>query len=315
MFHVKDLVKLEILHSTLGISESSNFVIDFQNKEAYYDPNFKLKIKDKIHLSNESLTNFLNAIDEIKFIEDLQNIEDYTLNYLKSYENLHTLKLSLHTNITFSNQFAFICYFKDCIKHYFVQWRYPNSWFDFSKILTDLVDFDVLDTKNSEKWINNFNYDIKKDGIFYNNEKLILKQFKFNYHGSITNLDDCSSFFIIDFIKNQIHSKGKILEKNITQDDLKCFLELIIKYEIYLWENEKYWKNVYDSTGSWCDGYHWSIQLTFNNDSIFYIGGHCTHPDLYFSFAKEFKNIFSEDLLRLNECIIPNRIKYPNLFK
>lgn len=316
MYFAKDLIKLEIFH-TSAFDESSCFVMDFQNNEAYYNPSFKLKIKDKICLSDKSINNFLNSLDEIDFIGQLQEIECHTLKYFEPKDDdyyLHTLKMNLHHDVKFSNQFDFIFHFKDFIKEYFVQWNYPNSWFDFSNILTDLVNFDVLDIDNSKKWINNFDYDIKKEGIFDNTGKLILKEFKFVYMVPHF-IDDCSySFFIIDFVKGKLHSRGKIFDKDITNDDLKCFLELLSKYEIYQWENEKYWENVYDSPGGWCDGYHWSIQLTFENDSIFYIGGHCTHPDLYFSFAEEVKNLFGDDLLRLNDCAIPDRIKYANFF-
>lgn len=317
MYLAKDLLKLEIFH-TSAFDESSCFVIDFQNKDAYYDSRFKLKIKDRIHLSEESITNFLNSIDEIDFISQLQNIECHTLKYFepKDYDYyLHTLKMNLHYDVVFSNQYVFICHFKDFIKEYFVQWSYPTSWFEFSNILIDLVGFDVLDINNSKKWVNNFDYEIKKEGIFDNTTKLILKQFKFVYTVPHFIDDFSDSFFIIDFVKGRLHSKGKILDKDITQGDLKYFLKLLSKYEIYQWENEKYWENVYDSPGGWCDGYHWSILLTFNNDSIFYIGGHCTHPDLYFSFANEVEKLFGKDLLRLEDCHIPDRIKFADYFK
>ena len=82
MYFAKDLLKLEIFHSS-AFEESSCFVINFQNKEAYYDSRFKLKIKDKIHLSDESINNFLNSIDEMDFIGQLQDIECHTLNYFE----------------------------------------------------------------------------------------------------------------------------------------------------------------------------------------------------------------------------------------
>ena len=321
MYLAKDLLKLEIFHSS-AFEESSCFVIDFQDKEAYYDSRFKLKIKDKIHLSDESINNFLNSIDEMDFIGQLQDIECRTLNYFEPKDHLkndeyylHTLKMNLHNDVTFSNQYCFICHFKDFIKEYFVQWNYPRSWFDFSNILTNLVDFDVLDIGNSKKWINNFNYDIKKEGVFDNSDKLTLKQFKFVFNVPHFVYDGSYSFFVIDFGNGKVLSKGKIFGKNITQDDLNCFLELLVKYEIYQWENEKYWENIYDSPGSFCDGYHWFIQLTFDNDSIFYIGGHCRHPDVYYSFAEEVNGLFGKDVLRLEDCFVPDRIKYANLFK
>lgn len=177
------------------------------------------------------------------------------------------------------------------------------------------MDFDVLDICNSKKWINNFNYDIKKEGVFDNSDKLTLKQFKFVFNVPHF-IDDCSySFFIINFVNVKVLSRGKIFGKNITQDDLNCFLELLVKYEVYQWENEKYWENIYDSLGSFCDGYQWSIQLTFDNDSIFYIGSHSRHPDVYYSFAKEVNGLFGKDVLRLDDCFVPDRIKYANFFK
>lgn len=307
MYLAKDLLKLEIYHETAF--ENSCFVIDFQNKEAHYNPSSKSKIEDKILLSEESINNFLHSADEMDFIGQLQDNECHTLKYFEQQEDeyyFHTLRMILHHHILFSNQYGFVFYFKDFNKEYFVQWNYPDSWFDFSNILTDLVDFDVLDANNSKKWINNLDYDIRKDGIYGNSKKLLLKRFEFEYCVPHIIVDHRDSSFMIDFDKRRLSSEDRVFDEDFSQDTLNSFLELLVKYEIFLWENEKYWKNVYDSPTIWCDGYHWSIRLTFDNESVFYIGSHCIHPDSYFSFAEDVKNLFGEDLLRLKDCCIPD---------
>lgn len=52
----------------------------------------------------------------------------------------------------------------------------------------------------------------------------------------------------------------------------------------------------------WLDGYHWNIELIFNNGAIFYVGLHNDHPDSYFKFAKDVKQLFGRDLFRINDC-------------
>lgn len=312
-----NLLKLEIFHTSR--ESNSNFVIDFRNNEAYYNPTFDLMFKDKIHLSDKEVTNFLNSIDEFNFIEELQNIECHVLKYfeptLDSEYYFHTLKIILHNDVIFSNQWTFICYFEDFTKEYNVQWCFPSFWYEFAEVLMDLVGYDILNINDSKKWLNNLNYEFRDDGIFDNGNKLKLKSFKFVYNAPHIIDDSSSSFFIIDFIKCSILGKNSILCNDVSRDVLDEFLDLITKYEIYKWAELKQWSNVYNELGGFCDGYRWSIELIFDNDSIFYIKGHCRHPDLYFPFAKEVKSLFSKDILRLEDCAIPDKIKYADLFK
>lgn len=312
-----DLLKLEIFHT--GRESDSNFVIDFKNNEAYYDSRFDLKFKDKIQLSDKEIINFINSLDEFNFIEELQNIECHVLKYLEptidSELYFHELKINLHEDVIFSNRWVFTCYLEDFIKEYYVQWCFPSFWHDFADVLMDLVGYDVLNIKDSKKWINNLNYEFRKDGIFDDGNKLKLKSFKFVYNVPIIIDESRNSFFIIDFINCNILGKNSISCNNVPQEVLDDFLDLISKYEIYKWAELKQWSNVYNQIGSFCDGYHWSIELIFDNDSIFYIRGHCRHPDLYFPFAKEVKSLFSKDILRLDDCVIPDKIKYSDLFK
>ena len=129
-----------------------------------------------------------------------------------------------------------------------------------------------------------------------------MDKFNFNFHSWGFN-DDPN--FIIDFNENSLTFKlfsDIISSEKLTQNILDDFKKLIIKHGIYLWGCEDSYKNVLNRTSTWCDGYHWNIELIFNNGSIFHVGLNNEHPDSYFNFAKDVKKLFGKDLLRIKDC-------------
>lgn len=86
---------------------------------------------------------------------------------------------------------------------------------------------------------------------------------------------------------------------------LDDFKKLIIKHGIYLWGCEESYENVLNSKSMWLDGYYWNIELIFNNGAIFYVGLDNEHPDSYFGFAKDVKQLFGRDLFRIKDCHYP----------
>ncbi len=326
-------------------AHSDNFIIDFKDEVAYWNPQYfkdyqfdqdRLSgwyegspIEYKGHdlffmlhnritkeifvLEDENIKEFINFIEESELLNQLlewefdignnQNIpKDIFESFCTLKENnrdkLHRIHLVNDCFITINTEEFEI--------HFLVNFSFPELWADFSNSLEKLIGFDVLNINNSKYWINNINYKLCSDGFFdKNGKKLILEKFNFNFHTWGFNY---YPNFSIDFNENLLIFKRFreiISSEKLTQNILDDFKKLIIKHGIYLWGCEESYENVLNSKSMWLDGYHWNIELIFNNGAIFYVGLDNEHPDSYFRFAKDVKQLFGRDLFRIKDCHYP----------
>lgn len=170
--------------------------------------------------------------------------------------------------------------------------------------------FDLFNLNILNKIIDDFFYEIKQEGIYLNEKKLNLTKIYFHYVVPVLlQRDD----FIIDFNKKlikgcplkpnfdemskELHNKDEYIIK-LDKIQIKKLFALFEKYGVYKWNKLEYYERIkgQDCSFRWCDGYHWNLELIFEDKYVLVCGGHCEHPDTYYHFAKEVFDLIGIDL-------------------
>lgn len=318
------ILKMKISHRysfDIFFSHLDSFIVDFENKKAYYDSDLldmdKHNEFKKFTIKKYPIIKHLmdNLTENIFLLKD-ENIKNFFVDFnkLKIYDELERVNGDYLRGISFSDNVTVIFYFKDSIKKFEIIFEFPRIWKDFALILKNLVGFDVLNMSFSKYFVNNINYKVTSERIYglETENKLTLEKFKFTFAVTV-----CLElfYFTLDFnekllkIERPYPGSGFedefMLTKKVPDDVLHKFIELLEKHKIYLWSTKDFWK--YALSHDDClfynfDGFEWGISLTFTNNVILYIDVYDIFPDNYLEFAEDVKKLFGQDFLKSEEC-------------
>ena len=168
--------------------------------------------------------------------------------------------------------------------------------------------FDFFDSKGI---ITDYDFDIKKEGIYLKGEKLKLTKVFYHYFIAVALIN---KEFIIDFNKKRIIGSNSLRwdDKYLIniENNIDWLFNLFEKYGVYEWCHIDYYKRLNSKEG-WSltfDGYHYYIELIFNDKYVLVLGGHCEHPDTYLNFGREIMDLFGVDLFNISD--ISNEEEY-----
>lgn len=218
------------------------FIINFKEKKAYWDPQYfkDLELKNEIFEENKGISYieqkghdlFLtlhNRVSNDNFILDYENIGEFMV-FLEESDLLNQLLdgiFYLHGDSNIPNDILeavhllksnnrdkldMISLINECILtfctddfeiEFLVNFSFPDSWFDFAGALEKLVGFDILNINNSKYWVNNINYILSPNGVIDKINGKKLELNKFKFNFSSWGFNNHMPSVIID-LKNEL---------------------------------------------------------------------------------------------------------------
>ena len=170
-----------------------------------------------------------------------------------------------------------------------------------------MVGFDVLNIENLRYLISELHFDIKKEGVYLNGQKLSLTKLYY-YRGGI--YGSLCYDYSIDFVnkkinrplRNHLDFPDEKTVVNLTEDECFFILNLIEKTGVYRWYHQDYLNRMKsDEFPYWMfDGTHWYFDLIFDDEYVMHLGGHEEYPDTYRYFASEIKELLDYDWFEVN---------------
>ena len=289
-----------------------NLVIDFKDKSTYFEYPLEKKLfeRSEFCISRQSQDICSNSYDI--FFNDKLNLSESKINsFLEEFYNLNLNgDVNLQKLHDIDNLYLYeIKIYSQNDEKILKRFDYSKDWEKFEEICYNLLGFDFFDSKGI---ITDYNFDIKRDGIYLNHKKLNLTKLYYHYFiaVAITNKE-----FIIDFDKKNIvvtESLGwdDTYSIELSDEDISQLFTLFEKYGVYEWCHVYYYGRLTSKEG-WAmtfDGYRYFIELIFNDKYVMVIGGHCEHPDTYFNFGKEIVDLLGLDLFNISD--ISNEEEY-----
>ena len=281
------------------------FTIDLLNKNGYYQisergsgdkfldestlcdnswidilVDLRRKMTSKIHtFSAEELDNFSSEFSDLRLFE---NFESEEFSYFEKLETLYSCIV--------------VIYSSDGYEEYSFKNNFPKNWDKFGELLKKLTGVDILHLNYQKQFANPLYYDIEKDGIFKNGDKLAIKTIEFGHYKCYP-YDMPHPRLIINFEDKSIHG---YIEKELTGSDENKILELFEKYHVYLWILNEYHNKSDNYDPDDLEGYDWYLEIVFDGDVIWHLFGYNDYPDTYLFLARDIIDITGMDLLEIN---------------
>lgn len=278
------------------------FIIDLASKNAYFnisemiypdeffegnlscENSFALILNDLksrvsseiLYLDEKAADDFRKEFDELELFDEF---ESESFNYFEKLENIYSCNVNI--------------YYTDKYEEYSIKNNFPVNWIEFNNLLIKLVNFDVLNIAYLENIVTGLFFDIKKDGIYFN-DKLEVTSLEFGHfkEGSLPH-----SNFSIDFNSREI--TGYLEKENVNLD---VILKLLEDYHVYEWIFKSQQKKAENHDSMLLDGYDWYLEMIFDNSVIWNLCGHNEYPDTYPALALKIRELTGLDLLE-RECI------------
>ncbi|MBE6499874.1 MAG: hypothetical protein E7Z80_04950 [Methanobrevibacter thaueri] len=280
------------------------FTIDLLNKNAYYkisergsgDKNLyenilcddswinilvdlRRNMTSKIHqLSDKQINHFLCQFKSLNLFEDFVSEE---FSYFEKIELIYSCNI--------------IIYSTDNYEEYSFKNNFPPNWIRFGEILIDLLNFDVLHINYQKQLVTPLFYNIKKDGVYFD-DKLKIKSIEFGHYRTYP-YETPKPRLIIDFNENRIDG---YIEKKLTSQDKILILNLLEKYHVFMWIFNQYHQKSNTRDPDDLEGYDWYLEIVFENNSIWHVFGYNDYPDTYVGLGKEIFKLTRMDLLEIN---------------
>ena len=281
------------------------FTIDFLNNSAYYKisergsgdkfltesslcddswidilVDLRRKMTSEIRrFSNEQADKFLHDFSQLKLFEDFESENFF---YFEKIELIYSCNV--------------IIYSTDNYEEYSFKNNFPGNWKEFGEILKELFGFDVLHLNYQERMVTPLYYDIRPDGVYFNERKLKVKAIEFGHYQTYP-YDIPKPRLIIDFKQKRIEG---YIEKELTGHDEDKILELLERYHVYMWIFDEYHNKSNTRDPEDLEGYDWYLEIVFEGDVIWHIFGYNEYPDTYVHLAREVIEITGMDLLEMN---------------
>lgn len=232
-------------------------------------------VKEEIKLDEQKLDNFLNEINELKFIDEKPHMWFYDKNYYQNLITIHTPMGEKSYNLT--NNY--------------------ELWKKLCSLFEELLGFDVLNIKNFKNIINPFDYDICNDGVYdkETGDKLSLEYIEYG-HEAVLHFGIGYNIYV-DLLKGT--TSGLIEKDDLSNDEIEKIVSLLEKNRVYEWVFDEFWnKAIYHK---WCgfDGYNWYLSLVFEGNKVLNIGDGNDYPDTFVNLAEEVIEFSGKDILKL----------------
>ena len=174
--------------------------------------------------------------------------------------------------------------------------NFPKNWIKFGELLKDFFNFDVLHLDYQRQLATPLYFDLKKDGIYFNDAKLRLKAIEFGHYRCYP-YELPNPRLIINFEDRLISG---YIDNQLTSDGEDIVLNLLEKYHVYLWTQFTYHLKSQCYCSNDLEGYEWYLEIVFEGDVIWHLFGYNDYPDTYVQLAREVKDITGMDLLEID---------------
>lgn len=238
------------------------------------------KMTSEIHKFDfESSDEFLHKFDELKLFDEFKSEE---FSYFEKIELIYSCNV--------------IIYSTDKFEEYSFKTNFPEKWEEFGRLLYDFLGFDVLHLNYQKQIVTPLFFDIKKDGVYLDGDKLKLESIEFGHYQTYP-YDIPKPRLMVNF--RQMRVDGYI-DKELSESDVKLILDLLERYHVYMWIFDEYHNksNVRDPDD--LEGYDWYLEMVFEGSIIWHLFGYNDYPDTYVHLAREVTELTDMDLLEAN---------------
>lgn len=280
------------------------FTIDLINRNAYYKISERGsgdKFLRENLLCDDSWIDILvdlrrKMTSEIHRLNDKQ-IDKFRHDFdnLKLFDGFESEKFSYFEKIELIYSCNVIIYSTDNYEEYSFKNNFPKNWIEFGEILNDLFGFDVLHLNHQMKMATPLYFDIRRDGVYFD-DKLNIKSIEFGHYKTYP-YELPNPRLIVNFSDNSING---YIEKGLTLNDKGLILSLLEKYHVYMWIFDEYHNKSNARDPDDLEGYDWYLEMVFENDVIWHIFGYNDYPDTYVHLGREIIEITKMDLLEID---------------
>ena len=289
------------------------FTIDFLNNSGYYKISERGsgdKFLSESPLCDDSWIDILvdlrrNMTSEIRTF-DFKKADEFLCDFseLELFEDFESEKFLLFEKLELIYSCVVIIYSTDGYHEYSFKNNFPKNWIRFGEILKKLVGFDVLHLNYQKQFATPLYHDVRKDGVYFNDEKLAIKSIEFGHYRTYP-YDLPHPRLIADFKDREIHGYS---EKELESADEELILNLFEKYHVYKWIFREYHRKSIARDPDDLEGYDWYLEIVFEGSVIWHLFGYNDYPDTYVHLGSEIKEITDMDLLEIG-TISPEDIK------
>lgn len=280
------------------------FTIDLINRNAYYKISERGsgdKFLRENLLCDDSWIDILvdlrrKMTSEIHRLNDKQ-IDKFRHDFdnLKLFDGFESEKFSYFEKIELIYSCNVIIYSTDNYEEHSFKNNFPKNWIEFGEILNDLFGFDVLHLNHQMKMATPLYFDIRRDGVYFD-DKLNIKSIEFGHYKTYP-YELPNPRLIVNFSDNSING---YIEKELTLNDKGLILSLLEKYHVYMWIFDEYHNKSNARDPDDLEGYDWYLEMVFENDVIWHIFGYNDYPDTYVHLGREIIEITKMDLLEID---------------
>lgn len=281
------------------------FTIDFTNNSAYYKISERGsgdKFLTENSLCDDSWIDILvdlrrNMTSQIRRF-DFEKADDFlhNLNELNLFDDFESEEFSYFEKLELIYSCNVIIYSTDNFEEYSFKTNFPKNWAKFGQLLCDLVGFDVLHLNYQKQIATPLFFDIRKDGIYLDGEKLCLKTLEFGHYQTYP-YDIPKPRLIVNFKEKRIDG---YIDKDLSKNECNLILNLLEGYHVYSWIFDEYHNKSNMCGHDEFDGYDWYLEMVFEGDVIWHLFGYNEYPDTYVHMAREVEEITGMDLLEIN---------------
>lgn len=281
------------------------FTIDFANNMAYYKISERGsgdKFLQENSMCDDSWIDILvdlrrNMTSDIhRFTSGESDDLLYEFVNLELFRDYSSEEFSYFEKLELIYSCKIIIYLTDGYEEYSFKNNFPKNWTLFGRLLIDFFGFDVLHLNHQKRMATPLYYDIMKDGVYLDGNKLAIKAIEFGHYRCYP-YERPNPRVIINFEEGHING---YIDKDLTDSDRTLIIGLLERHHVYMWtQNDYHLKSKRFSLEN-LEGYDWYLEIVFEGDVIWHIFGYNDYPDTYVHLAREVSEITGMDLLEMD---------------
>ena len=227
----------------------------------------------------EKADEFLHSFNELGLFDDFEGEE---FSYFEKIERIYSCNV--------------IIYSTDNFEEYSFKTDFPKNWAKFGQLLFDLVGFDVLHLNYQRQIVTPLFFDIERDGVYLDGERLGLRTIEFGHYQTYP-YDIPKPRLIVNFDLSRIDG---YIDKDLSESECDLILNLLEKYHVYKWIFDEYHQKSNARDPDDLEGYDWYLEMVFEGDVIWHLFGYNEYPDTYVHLGREIREITGMDLLEID---------------